>query len=226
MDGTGRLFGPFSSALPGWIRPSVIDYGDATALADAARALPALDEPYALIAESYSGLVAVQALVNAARPPVALVLVASFMTTPRAVPRWLAASLLPVMFSLPPPASALRWALLGDDASDEIVAWFAATLSSVRGRILAARLRAILDADLSMAFSTLTIPTLYVRGARDRLVPARVAEELQARRPDLRVETLDAPHLVLQRCPVEAARLIADFLAPRSDQSAADLVGE
>jgi hypothetical protein len=31
-------------------------------------------------------------------------------------------------------------------------------------------------------------------------------------RPDLEHETLDAPHLVLQRCPVESARLVSSFL--------------
>jgi hypothetical protein len=54
-----------------------------------------------------------------------------------------------------------------------------------------------------------------LRGAsrRDRLVGAAARARVVAIRPDVEVALLDAPHLVLQRRPVEAAASIARFLA-------------
>ena len=57
-------------------------------------------------------------------------------------------------------------------------------------------------------------PTLVLRGERDALVSARFVEELAARMPDARVETLPgAPHAANYSAPDVTARAILRFLA-------------
>ena len=84
---------------------------------------------------------------------------------------------------------------------------------------MAARLREIVDVDVRDDFRRSTTPVSYLAGARDRLVGQRSLAEMKRLRPDMETVVLDAPHLVLQRRPAEAARHIAAFLVERSDPS-------
>jgi pimeloyl-ACP methyl ester carboxylesterase len=70
----------------------------------------------------------------------------------------------------------------------------------------------ILTVDVSNAFATSKVPTLYLRGLGDRLVPGRVADRLLQLRPDLERVDVHAPHLVLQSKPEQSAAIIADFV--------------
>ena len=77
--------------------------------------------------------------------------------------------------------------------------------------MIAARLREISAVDVEKDFSRLTIPVLYLAGSRDRLVDRSVARQLLRLRQVMELESVDAPHLVLQRRPLEAAKRIAAF---------------
>ena len=74
------------------------------------------------------------------------------------------------------------------------------------------RLRQIVSVDVSNEFAESTMPILYIAGGRDRLVGTRVMAQMKRLRPDMQTRVLDAPHLVLQRRPAEAAQLISEFL--------------
>jgi pimeloyl-ACP methyl ester carboxylesterase len=87
-----------------------------------------------------------------------------------------------------------------------------AALLTLEPAVLAGRLREIVSVDVSNEFAECTAPLLYIAGGRDRLVGRRVMAQLQRVRPDMQSHVLDAPHLVLQRRPVEAAQLISEFL--------------
>jgi len=57
------------------------------------------------------------------------------------------------------------------------------------------------------------VPTLVVAGARDGLVPLRVAETFAAEIPGARLEVIpDAAHWLVYEKPEELARLVRDFL--------------
>jgi pimeloyl-ACP methyl ester carboxylesterase len=105
--------------------------------------------------------------------------------------------------------------MLGEDASDDEVIRLREVLASVEPAVLAGRLREVLAVDASDALRACPAKLLYIGGRRDRLVPARALEHIQAVRPDVEVALLDAPHLVLQRRPVETADLVASFLRRR-----------
>src|SRR6202158_387734 len=87
MQGTGRLFAPFLRQLPCSLFPVVVSYPtdavtDIDALVEIVERLLPSNETFALIAESFSGPIAVK--VAARGPPElkAVILVASFIRSP------------------------------------------------------------------------------------------------------------------------------------------------
>ena len=216
MDGTGKLFKGFVRALPKGIAPEIVSYPADEALGyDELLALIKIpDMPFAVVAESFSGPLAVRLAAQAPRHLKALVLVATFVRKPvRIIPRWMRILVTPKLFKVHPPDWALRWALMGGDRHEDITSDFQEILKAVRPEVFALRLREILNVDVSREFSRLSIPLLYVAGRRDRLVSQRVAKGLAKLHPGMETVTLDAPHLVLQSQPLEAATAISGFLA-------------
>jgi pimeloyl-ACP methyl ester carboxylesterase len=217
LDGTGRLYAPLLDALPPSLAPRVIPYPPAAATLDdveehVASALPA-GKPFAILAESFGGAAAIRV---AARRPAgleAVILAASFLRRPGPpVPSFLVAPFVSgFLLRSTLRAGLLRLALLGGARAD-LVNEALEAIRSVRPRILAARARAALRVDVREAFRSMGCPLLHIRGSRDRLIAPRRAAEMRALRSDLQEAILDAPHLVLQTRPAEAARILADFL--------------
>ncbi len=212
MDGTGRLFAAFREAVPDTMVTNTVEYGTATTDADLLRCVRIPEEPFAIVAESFSGALAVQIGATAPAQLKAIVLVASFMRRPRNLPHWFAATVSPMLFTFSPPRWAVRWALLGPDAPEADVVRFRETLRSVPAEVLTSRLRSILGKDVTNSFAQCRIPILFVQAKADRVVPLRVLHELLSVRPGLEHVTIDGPHLLLQRRPLESAAVIVPFL--------------
>ncbi|MDH5492671.1 MAG: alpha/beta hydrolase [Myxococcales bacterium] len=214
MDGTGDLFGPLAEHLEPELCPRVISLPPRRPLSYDALldAIPAPDGPFFVVAESFSGPLGIRL---AARYPDrlrALVLVASFARAPSRIAGWTGGAFGRWLFSQRPPDLALRAGLLGMDASADEVSALRAALDAVDPAVLAARARAIASIDVRELFAQSQAPVLYLAGRRDRVLSARVLAEMRRLRADMEVRVLDAPHLVLQRRPAEAARLISEFL--------------
>ncbi len=216
MDGTGRLFGRFVAELQGRYPSLVISYPpdkelDCPALLALVHAAIPADRPYVLLAESFSGPIAIQ---HAAAAPVnlqALILVASFAANPLPrLLRWL--GVLAPLFSGRMPESLLRRYLLGAGAPPELVQELKAAIGSVQPRVLTHRLRQILTVDVREQLENITVPLLYVAGKQDRLLAGRGLAQCVGRVKQLIPVSLDGPHLLLQRCPVEMANAVVDFL--------------
>ena len=213
LDGTGRLFSAFVPELPASIGAEVVSYPSDLALsyADLLARLPLRGEPVQIIAESFSGPLAIRAAAAHAEVR-ALVLVASFAKCPVSwLHRVLGTATPAALFRRPPPRYVVRRYLLGDDAPEDDVAQLQTVVGEVAPAVIATRLREICMVDVEKDFGRLTIPVLYLAGSRDRLVDQRVAHQLLRLRPVMELETVDAPHLVLQRRPLEAAKRIAAF---------------
>lgn len=217
MEGTGALFAPFVAALPPTPAPVVVRYPvdeplEPPALIERVKALLPVGERFALVAESYSGPLALR--LAAQLPPglAAVVLVATYAKSP--LGPWLSRvhPIGSLAFSLPPSTSFIRGFLTGDDAPEELVQASRAAIRSVRATVMGARLRHALTDDVSAEASRCPVPLLYLRGTRDRLIPPRSQAELQALVPAMRSVDLDSAHFVLQRAPELSARAIDAFL--------------
>ncbi len=74
------------------------------------------------------------------------------------------------------------------------------------------RLAEIARVDVRDSLALLRCPTLYLAGKRDRLVSRGALDVIRSAMPSIAVETVDAPHLVVQRNPVDSALLIGNFI--------------
>jgi pimeloyl-ACP methyl ester carboxylesterase len=218
LDGTGILFAPFLRALPPGIEPVVVVYpADRTCSADelvgiVLAHLPQ-SEPCVLIAESFSGPIALKAASRHVMPPAAVVLCASFAQCPK--PRVLIATLKScgtALTRMRPPRWLVRRYLLGD-AAEEVVALFYHALGGVSPRVLAHRFSVLLEFDGGFAPLALKSPLLYLQAGGDRLVKPRNFEIVQRRYPGAHLERIASPHLILQVQPQASVQAISEFLA-------------
>jgi pimeloyl-ACP methyl ester carboxylesterase len=215
MDGTGELFAPLLAELPLSLAVTVVRYPDRPAglaeLVAVARAELPRDRPYVLLGESFSGPVAVS--LAAARPPHlrGLILCASFLTCPNPLLRVLR-PLAPLATPKLLPDFVAQRALLGRFATPGLRALQRRALDHVSSATLTARLRAIADVDVRRELGALDLPSLYLRGSADRIVPGRFGAQFLATARHGRLVDIDAPHFLLQARPREAAAEILAFL--------------
>ena len=215
MDGTGELFARFvACAPPGfecvsiafplhtWRYQHFVDW--------LGERLPS-DGPYVLVAESFSGPIAVSLAAVATPRLRALVLCNSFVVPPHSS-LW---KLLPwrLVFHFPPPAAAVRRYLVGPDAPADLVADVQRTVRKVPPSVLAERLRLLLTKPQGRRLADCTVPVLYVRGTRDRLVGERGFREVQRQCPRVVRRDLNGPHLLLQVSPRASWNAIQEFVA-------------
>jgi pimeloyl-[acyl-carrier protein] methyl ester esterase len=216
MDGTGVLFEPFVAALGNEHPVTVMTYptsGDSQTYAGlhdlAALALPS-EGPLVLLGESFSGPIAIS--LAAANPTrvAGVVLCCTFVRNPRPGLRWLSG-----LASMPaplPPSSILSALLFGRFATPRLSLMLRDALAKVQPAVLRARLRAIVSVDVRAQARALEVPVLYLKGASDRLVPPPAVVEAEQYCRDMKVQSFDAPHCLLQVVPEEAAAAVADFI--------------
>lgn len=219
LDGSGRLFAPLLAAGPGLLEPRVVALPADPSLGydgylEALRpALPRRGR-WALLAESFSGPLAVR--LAAERPPglVALVLAATFLHRP--LHPWLA-PLAPVigerLFALPLLPAAVRLLLAGPEAPAEVVGAVREAAAATPPAVLAKRAREALAADVRAALAATDVPLLLLVPTRDRLLREGVAAEVLAARPGAEVAPIEGPHTILQVRPGACLARIEPFLA-------------
>ncbi|MGB8931137.1 MAG: alpha/beta hydrolase [Anaeromyxobacteraceae bacterium] len=218
FDGSGRLFAPLLAearlpfeprvlALPG-DRPR----GYEELLRWVEGQLPS--EPVILLAESFSGPLAIRLARRHPTRVTHLILAATFLRSPLApclAP--LAPLARPFLFARPPPAIAIRTLLAGWDAPPNIVDSIRGAMAILPAEIAFARARAALDADETSTFGQVTLPTLWIQPGEDRLLRAGHVDDVRAARPDAQVKVIGGPHTILQRRPRECVTAIDTFIS-------------
>jgi pimeloyl-ACP methyl ester carboxylesterase len=218
MDGTGILFEPLVQALPGGLSPVVETYpGDVPLsyeeLLSLIQSRLPTSEPFLLLAESFSGPLALR--IAAANPAglKGLVLCATFVRNPvRFFPRSCRRLIRPFVFGSWRPWLQLR-ALAGGYTAPTLFELVERAQKIVTPQVLAARARAVVGVNAEDALSACCVPLLYIAGARDRVVPKHNLTRIKNIHPAAKVVVLPAPHFVLQAAPQAAAQAIADFAA-------------
>jgi pimeloyl-[acyl-carrier protein] methyl ester esterase len=217
FDGTGELFAPLLSAIGTRLSTVVIRYKDEVRFDDYIDSVAArLPERNAvLVAESFSGPIA---LATAVRHPArirAIVLCASFAVSPfRPLTRL--ARFVPWQLFRPNPA---QGAILGryclNHASDPaLLAKALSVIQSVPARTIKSRLELLAELDVHNLLSQVTAPVLYLQALQDKVVGARLSDDLVGGLSDVTVRRLAGPHLLLQCRPDECAEAIIQFVLP------------
>jgi pimeloyl-ACP methyl ester carboxylesterase len=104
------------------------------------------------------------------------------------------------------------WFLLGRFSTPRLENAFAQVLAQIAPDAFRARLTSIIEVDVTARLADVRVPVLYLRATRDRLVPARVSQEVLRSRPDTQVADVESPHLLLQTAPAVAAKLVKSFV--------------
>jgi len=216
LEGSSHLFRRFLGAATGALdlRPlpfpqeRPLGYAE---LADHVRAAMPRRPPWILLGESFSGPMALLVAREAPRGLAGVVLAASFHRQP--APRWIERlrPLARVFFTAPLPAHAVRLLLGGPDAPDELVREVQEAVAGVPARVMLRRAHEALAVDATADLLSCPVPVLVLSGQHDRLLRRQIPSEIRALRRDAEVRLLDAPHLVLQRQPAEAMRLLESF---------------
>jgi pimeloyl-ACP methyl ester carboxylesterase len=215
LDGTGKLFANFLKALDLTLSPQVVPYPPDVPLgydeleALVRAALPR--RPFVLLGESFSGPLAIRI---AAQPPpalVGLILCVTFASNPfpnlawarrlaaylplKSLPRWMRA---PLMWGSASPSSAPRQP--------------ERAMAGVATAVVRRRIAELLAVDETAALRLISLPTLVLCAARDRVVSKAAPERLMRGIPHARRIDIDGPHLLLQTCPRECAAAVLGFI--------------
>ncbi len=225
LDGTARLFERFLAAATGALdlrripypADRFLDYPDLETLV---RAQLPRDEPYALLGESFGGPLALRVAAGRPRGLTSVVLAATFHRKPANPVIARAAPLGPAFFRLPLPPHVVRLLLAGGDAPQELVEEVREAVRQVPARVMAARAKAALAVDASEPLRKCPVPVLFLGGKRDRLLRTTLPSEIRALQPRAEVRLLETPHLVLQRRPEEAMRIVEEFVLRVADGAA------
>jgi pimeloyl-[acyl-carrier protein] methyl ester esterase len=218
LDGTGISFEPFGAVLPDDVSVCVVRYPADKPLSFeetvcCARDQIPWDEDVLVLAESFSGPVALALVGSGLINPACLVLCSTFARSPR--PRMLKAlGLLPMerMLKLPVPRMLLRLVVAGGaESADVLLGLWRRVRVMVSPEVLVHRLEMIRRVDVREFLPGLSIPCLYLRAASDRTVPESALFDFMEVVPDLRVRRIPGPHFILQARPRESLETIQHF---------------
>ncbi len=211
LDGTGRLFEPFVRHTPEGASCTIASYPVDRELsypecADLVADKFSPDEPYVIVAESFSGPVAI--LTASKRPPNLNGLVLCNTFAYRA--SWRGFGLLPWswLFRWPIPWFSVGAHLTGFGRAGKFVDTIRAANAPVLPGVRASRLRSALTVDVRRELAGLDLPVVYLRGLQDRLVFGNCLRTVVETRPETTVVSVPGPHLLLQVEPERSWREI------------------
>jgi pimeloyl-ACP methyl ester carboxylesterase len=216
MHGTGVLFEPFLQSLGGGQKVQVVEYPRQESLQypelqSVLKSVLPVDEPFVLLAESFSGPVAFEYAASAGSQLKGVIFCCTFACNPRAEMRWARRLLDFVPFgSLP--TFALNHFLLGRFATRPLRTAIADAISEVPPKVLRARAKAVLEVDTSAKVPLIQVPCLYLRASHDRVVPVSASKHVERLMPTLRTIVIPGPHCLLQATPDQAALAVKAFL--------------
>ncbi|MET0051453.1 MAG: alpha/beta fold hydrolase [Candidatus Thiodiazotropha sp.] len=213
LDGTGRLFQGFLQCYPGETRvvPLPMD-GPQDHHALALRIFTQLpEEDFVLLAESYSGLIAMHLMAMGLIHLKGVIFVASFLNSPNP---WLLrlGSVLPL--ERPPgghiPNILYRALILGKQAPDALIRDFLQVIAELPAGLLKQRLR-VLKSLQAPAFE-IDIPVFYLQAQQDRLIGRDSWCDFKRRFPAAECFPVDGPHLLLQSQPEATSSLVSELV--------------
>lgn len=216
FDGTGEMFAPLIHALGSSGSFTVVRYTKERSLEacvdTAASLLP--EEPAVLIAESFSGPIALALMARFPHRIQCAVLCATFAVSPFR-------SLLPAALKLSgflSPHNSLtpflvRTFCLNGVHDEKVIELANRVAGAMATESIRSRLRVLRNVDVTPQLKTITVPTLYLRASHDRIVSRRLGQSLIKGLKNVEVQEVDGPHLLLQAKPVECVAAIRAFVS-------------
>jgi len=237
LHGTAELYDGIKERLPRHFQSEFIDFPSSgkqdyrtltdwldKELTDNSHDLDKTQQKRIIIAESFSGSIALQWAAKNLDNVAGVILVASFCETPLN-PGISLLALLPLrpLFMVKPPRKALRHFLIGDDASDKEVTRLRAIVQTIPSATLTKRVRAILELMERDSPSLPNVPMMLLQAQSDNLIPWETQQKLESCYPNARTHWIESPHLILQRHPQQSLKLILEFISEINSDISSDL---
>ncbi len=217
LHGSTDLMDDFQAAAPSdahvdlaALPSELTDYSE---LADHFEKTLRLDSSSVLIAESFSGPLAI--LLAERVGVAALILCNTFAKTPY----FSALARLPysIILRIPPPSFLMRYVVLGEGAPESLVDQVRDVIERVPPSTLAQRTRNALTVDVRRELARCTSPILCLHGTRDHVVRGWSLNTIvRTATVPVKVAEIDAPHLLMKTSPREAWTAINAFLRESS----------
>jgi pimeloyl-ACP methyl ester carboxylesterase len=225
LDGSGALFVAVEQLMAGSWRYQRIRYpvelpADIDAYVAYVERQITGERRVVLLAESFSGPIAIRLAARLAERVEALVLCASFATQPHVLVRWTSHAPQAFLSSLARQRWALRWFCVGRHAPDSLLDAVQTELAQLSGHTIKRRLRMLAAPDAANALAGLRIPVLLLQPRQDRLLDPWAPKRLEQLARGAHIERLDGPHFLLQADPQACWRKLADWLTLISTPSA------
>ena len=215
FDGTGELFTPLQSALDNDISTTVVRYQNEYMFEDYVDSVTSSLPPQnaVLIAESFSGPIAIALMARYPSRIKCAVLCTTFATSPfRLLTR--AAQFVPRVFFGPNPTQSaiLQTFCFDKNSPSDIVEKALSVIRSVPSHVIKSRLQVLSRLDMRPQLSQIKAPVLYLRAMQDRIVSVNLSQELIRGLPNVTEQIFDGPHLLLQSRANECAQTIIPFI--------------
>jgi pimeloyl-ACP methyl ester carboxylesterase len=216
LDGTGKLFAEFLKALDLSLSANVVSYPTNVPLGydklePLVRAALPTRGPFVLLAESFSGPLAIRIAANPPPALVGLILCVTFASNPYphlAWARWLA-PLLPLK-SMP------RWLraplMWGSASPSKAPRQSERAMANVDAAVIRRRIAALLSVDETAALAKISMPTLVLCATRDRVVSKAATMRIMCGIRHAQRVDVDGPHLLLKTRPQECAAAVLSFI--------------
>lgn len=215
FHGSAKLFSSLVKALGDAIDVHPLGFKSYDSLTEHADAISPLlpQEGSFLLAESFSGLIALQL---AARQPgrfKGLILSATFAQSPFLALCKIGARL-PTSCYKPNPVRQLilKHFCLNGIHNPSLEVEILQAVNEVEPTAVKKRFRVLASADLTGLLPTITTPVLILESSCDRIVPTSRIDALLAGLPNAQRRKISGPHLILQTKPLIAATAIKEFI--------------
>jgi len=219
LDGTGLSFEPLLPFLSANTKITIIRYPTDKLLSFeetvecAAAQIPAGNSPL-VIAESFSGPVAIQMIGSGRIKAKALILCATFARSPRPfVWRIMRFLRLPLLIRPDMPKRFFKIVIGDDKLIAELLPLWKKVHANVPARVMDHRLKIINQIDVTKWLKNLPVPCCYLQATNDRIVPSSCIEDIKKCASLLEVKRINAPHFILQAQPKECLNAIEEFVS-------------
>ncbi len=212
LDGTGKLFAPIIPLLEPHFELTVVTYPDLRSFKDyiecAQNQLPSAPG-YSLLAESFSGPIAIAIIANRPDQVGPSVLCSAFARSPLVALNRMAKQVPAGVFSIGALSDfCLEVSDVDSEDFSETQPLPASATAQLDGAVLKHKIEVLCRIDVSALLPQVAVPILQLHGLQDRVVSVADARIVQQYLPVVRRVDIDGPHLLLQCRPQECANEI------------------
>ena len=217
LDGTGELFYPLLSALSEETQSVIVRYQDEVLFEEYLETVTALipDKDVILVAESFSGPIALALIARNPSRFKFVILSATFAISPfheiLGITKYLPSF---VFGPYRKNKAMINTFCLNGCSNDDLATKTLSVVRSLPASTTKSRLELLAGIDMRPVLSQITIPILYLRALHDRLVSPRLSQQLIDGLPNVVVQPIDGPHMLLQANPIESVKAITQHLPP------------